>query len=118
MRQPNLITLYLGDTAPDAFGRFFDDRVTTLLGADGAVPVWTLETETAPNSFPPLPVRDGERVFVWFARWPERAALDRFDRLWRTRTGWRDTVPADLLPALMRKPERLLLAPTGASLTG
>jgi hypothetical protein len=106
---------YLGKTAPDAFGRFFEDRLTTLLVADGAIPIWTLETEAAPNSFPPLPVREGERVFVWFARWPDRAALDRFDRLWRARSGWRDTVPADLLPALMRKPERLLLAPTAAA---
>ena len=34
-------------------------------------------TEPGPNDFPALPVREGERVFVWFAAFPNREALDR-----------------------------------------
>ncbi|MFL6075940.1 MAG: NIPSNAP family protein [Mycobacteriales bacterium] len=36
-------------------------------------------TEHSPNTFPALPVREGEDVFVWFARFP---TLDSVDRLY------------------------------------
>jgi hypothetical protein len=34
-------------------------------------------TEASPNTFPALPVREGERVFVWFSGFPDQAAMDR-----------------------------------------
>ncbi|PSJ38583.1 NIPSNAP family protein [Sphingomonas deserti] len=114
---PALVTAtihYLGSTAPEAFARFFEDHLAPLLVADGARPVWTLESETGPNSFPPLPVREGEPVLVWFAAWRTRSDLDRFERRWASRSGWRDSASVDLLPALMRKPERIRLVPASA----
>ena len=36
-----------------------------------------LETEPSPNSFPQLPVREGEPCFVWFARFADMAAYGR-----------------------------------------
>jgi hypothetical protein len=37
------------------------------------------QTEHSPNTFPALPVREGENVFVWFARFPTLDAVDRVD---------------------------------------
>jgi hypothetical protein len=34
-------------------------------------------TEASPNNFPRLPVREGERVFVWIARFEDTATRDR-----------------------------------------
>ena len=36
---------------------------------------------TSENSFPALPVREGERVFVWFAGFADRAGFERAARL-------------------------------------
>jgi hypothetical protein len=70
-----------------------------------------LITETAANSFPRLPVRENDPVFVWIARFPDEAAERAFSaRLART-GGWRDGIAEALLPALMQKPEVLRLAP-------
>jgi hypothetical protein len=116
IERPGLVTATihsLGGTDSEAFARFFEAEMTPRLIADGAMPVVSLETETSANSFPRLPVREGDRVFVWFARWRGPADLEAFDRRWAGRGGWRDGASADLLPALMRKPERLRLVPTG-----
>jgi hypothetical protein len=63
-------------------------------------PLARLQTEHAENTFPALPVRTGEDVFVWFARFENQADLDRYVR----------ETPA---PA---RTQRLRLAPTARSL--
>jgi len=40
-------------------------------------PLAAFTTEYAENTFPGLPVRAGEHVFVWFARFDDQAALDK-----------------------------------------
>jgi hypothetical protein len=106
---------YLGDVDLSQFERFFEQTVLPQLAAQGVTPIARLVTEVSPNNFPRLPVREHERTFVWFARWPgpaaEAAFIERFDAL----SGWRDAAPEAVLPALMRKPERLRLAPTARS---
>lgn len=112
---PGLLTATihtLAGTSAETFARFFEAEMAPRLIADGAAPILTLETEASSNNFPRLPVREGERVFVWFARWKGVADLEAFDRRWSRRSGWRDAASPDLLPALMRKPERLRLVPT------
>lgn len=42
----------------------------------GAASVAVLVTEASPNSVPRLPVREGERVLVWFATFADPAAAD------------------------------------------
>lgn len=44
-------------------------------------PLAAFVTEPAPNSFPALPVREGENVFVWFAREGDAAPAGRFETL-------------------------------------
>jgi hypothetical protein len=106
---------YLGDVDLSQFERFFEQTVLPQLAAQGVTPIARLVTEESPNNFPRLPVREHERTFIWFGRWTgpaaEAAFVERFDAL----SGWRDAAPEAVLPALMRKPERLRLAPTPRS---
>ena len=97
-----------------AFATFFATTMLPLVRQSGADPIATFVSEATPNNFPALPVR-GDRVFVWMARWPRPAAEQDFENNWHRLTGWRDAIPEALLPALMRKPERLRLVPTDHS---
>jgi NIPSNAP len=106
---------YLGLTTPARFAEVFDRALRPRLADFGVTPFATFATETAANSFLRLPVREGEPVFVWLARWPDERAVAAFEASFAGLSGWRDAVPAAALPALMRKPERLRLAPTETS---
>lgn len=101
---------YLAAPQVETFTGFFENRLRREAEAVGLTVVGTFVTEAAANSFPRLPVREGERVFVWFAE-GRSGALEAF----RARSGWRDDAPETLLPALMRKPELLRLEPTPRS---
>jgi hypothetical protein len=100
----------------DEFREHFDAHVRPELVRAGGTPVACLQTEPAENTFPALPVREGENAFVWFARFPGAAHLDRYlDALERS-PRWRShTLPA-LSAMLSAAPQRLRLAPTARSL--
>ncbi len=74
-----------------------------------------LETEASANTFPRLPVREGEHAFVWLARFadvPTHAAwkvrIER-SRAWRERVG-------PLLDRYLQSPVEIWrLAPTARS---
>ena len=68
-------------------------------------------TEPSVNNFPRLPVREGERVLVWFAGFADRPAFDRASRAGGVARG-----PAERLPGLKEAPRLLRLAPTARSL--
>lgn len=71
-----LVTLYYRDRPfDDVFADFFDRRARPALMEAGATPLACLQTEHAENTFPALPVRTGENVFVWLARFPSPAHL-------------------------------------------
>lgn len=106
---------YLGDIEPERFAAFFETSMRPLLRDAGEDPFVALATEPAANNFPRLPVRAREKVFVWIARHASAAALERSDALFAHASGWRDAAPEQLLPCLMRKPERLRLSPTARS---
>ena len=66
-----LVTLYYRDRPFDqAFADFFDRQARPVLIDAGATPLACLQTEHAENTFPALPVRTGENVFAWLARFP------------------------------------------------
>jgi hypothetical protein len=106
---------YLTDALTPDFAAWFAERRRPRLEAEGAPVLASFVSETAPNSFPRLPVRTTDRVFVWFARFDSAAALRRFEDRERLASGWRDGAPESLLPAFARKPERLRLSPTARS---
>lgn len=101
-------------TPAAAFRDFYSTSMRPQLAACGATPLQEFETEPTPNDYPRLPVRS-DAVFVWLARWPGVRELDEFQRNWASLSGWRDSAPEAVLPALMSKPEVVRLAPTPTS---
>ncbi|MGN9781997.1 NIPSNAP family protein [Nonomuraea sp. ZG12] len=85
-----------------SFREFFAGQVEPVLAEGGAAPVACFESEHAVNTYPALPVRTGEEVFVWFARF-EQARDERVVE-----------VPA-LEKYLTAPPRRLRLAPAARS---
>lgn len=107
---------YLETTEPPAFAAFFESVMRPRLTQSGADIIATVSTNPAENNFPRLPVRTGERVFAWIGRFHDNEHHAAFARTWEAEAGWRDGAPVEVLPALMRKPEMLRLAPTERSL--
>ena len=106
---------YLGDVDAAQFVTFFHNTILPQLAAAGVQPIARLVTEESANNFPRLPIRERDRTFVWLARWPSLEHHDAFLSRFTGLSGWRDLAPEAILPALMRKPERLRLAPTQRS---
>lgn len=93
---------------------FFDGTAEPLLREAGAVPLATLVSEPAVNTFPRLPVREGEHVLVWFAQFPDRAAYDRYTVALAQSPRWHSML--DILSRdAPRAPEVLRLQPTARS---
>jgi hypothetical protein len=104
-----LVTLYYRDRPFDpAFTTFFEQTGRPLLTERGAAPLAWLQTEYAENTFPALPVRTGEHVFAWFARFPGQDHLDAYLRA--------PAFSPALAGMITGEPQRLRLAPTGRSL--
>jgi quinol monooxygenase YgiN len=112
-----LATLCYRDRPVDeAFVDVFDRQVRPVLAETGAAPLACLQTEPAQNTFPALPVRTGENVFVWFATFPSQAHLDEHLRKLERSEHWRGQVLPKLSAMLTGAPQRLRLAPTARSL--
>jgi len=102
----------LRDVDPAAFEEAFATRLQPAIVAAGGRVTATLVTETAANTFPRLPVREHDPVFVWIARFPDEAAERAFTRRLNAASGWRDGLADAVLPAFMQKPEVLRLVPS------
>lgn len=111
-----IATIYYRDRPfDDEFLDFFDGQAQPTLAEAGAEPLACLQTEYAENTFPALPVRTGEHVLVWFARFPTAAQATALeDRLSRPGSWRRRVLPR--LSAMAGAQERLHLAPTARSL--
>ncbi len=108
-------TLYYFDAPVEAaFVDFFATRLTPVFGETGAAPVAAWVTEEAANDFPRLPVREGEHVFLWFARFDDVAACQRYRQALAASPRWR-ALSRQLRRKLMRDPQVLKLAPSARS---
>ncbi len=96
---------------PYTFASFFDAAMAPRIKAAGGSVAAEMVTEEAFNSFPKLPVREDERLFVWAAWFESAEAEARFNGRLQAQSGWRDDAPEPVLPALMQKPEVLRLQP-------
>jgi quinol monooxygenase YgiN len=102
-------TIYYFDAPVDAgFVKFFEETVKPHGSSPGASVLAYFVTEHSENTFPALPVREGENVFVWFARFNDAAAFERHIA--------RDEISKELSRRLKRTPEVLKLLPTARSL--
>lgn len=99
----------------EGFADFFAQEARPALEAAGLPVLGAYAPEASPNEFPRLPVRQGEKVFVWFTRAPDVAAYDAAMRRLEASPAWRDGAGARLRDALEREPQVLRLRPTPRS---
>ena len=97
------------------FVAFFEHTVTPLLTRAGAPVVASFVPERSANTFPRLPVREGEHVFVWFSTFPSAEAYERFATTLAAMPAWRDSISVEL-SSRIREPQTLRLSPTARSL--
>jgi quinol monooxygenase YgiN len=110
-------TIYYFDAPVDAtFVEFFEKTVKPAVISSGATVLAYFLTEHSENTFPALPVREGENVFVWFARFNDSAAYERHIAALTHSQRWRDEISKELARRLKRQPEILKLSPTTRSL--
>jgi len=109
--------IYYFDAPVDAgFVEFFEKTVKPAVIGSGATVLAYLVTEQSKNTFPALPVREGENVFVWFARFDDPAAYERQIAALTQFPRWGDAISKELVRRLKREPEILKLSPTTRSL--
>ncbi|UNK48275.1 NIPSNAP family protein [Lysobacter sp. S4-A87] len=106
---------YLDDPADSSFVARFEQHLAPRLRAAGAELIGVYVTESAPNTFPRLPVREGEPVLVWFARFTDVDAHHRYESALLADGLWNTAVAQALLDGLRQPPQRLRLAPTRRS---
>lgn len=110
-------TIYYFNAPVDAaFVQFFDKTVKPAVTGSGATVLAYFATEHGENTFPALPVREGENVFVWFARFKDAAAYEYHIAYLTQFPPWRDEISKELARWLKREPEILKLSPTTRSL--
>ena len=110
-------TIYYFDAPVDAgFVQFFEKTVKPAVIGSGAAVLAYFVTEHSENTFPALPVREGENVFVWFARFNDPAAYERHIAAMIRSLSWRDKISKEFARRLKREPEILKLSPTTRSL--
>jgi hypothetical protein len=109
--------IYYFDAPVDApFVQFFEKTVKPAVIGSVATVLAYFVTEDSENTFPALPVREGENVFAWFARFNDAAAYERHIAALTQYPRWRDQISKELSRHLKREPEILKLSPTTRSL--
>jgi NIPSNAP len=101
------------------FINFFENTIQPEVMEAGASVLAYFVTEDSPNTFPSLPIRENEYVFVWFAGFQDQDAYKSYLAKLRESTLWNDEIAKFLKKQLKGKPEVLRLTPTPRSwLTG
>jgi hypothetical protein len=108
-------TIYAFDAPVDLdFLEFFAAELHPAVAAAGGRVIASYATEPAPNTYPRLPVREGEHVFAWFARFDDTQAHARYREALVGSPGWR-ALAVSLARRLQGPPQVLRLAPTSRS---
>jgi hypothetical protein len=110
-------TIYSFDTPVSAeFRQFFEREARPELRKAGISIAAELETESSPNTFPRLPVREGENVFLWIAAFASADGYAKsLTRLEQSRN-WREMIAPELERRLKSVPQVLRLTPVPRSL--
>jgi hypothetical protein len=109
-------SIYTLASAADAgFLDFFDGAVAPLVTAAGGSILASFVTENSPNNFPPLPLREGENVYVSFCAYSNLSAYhDALASLGRN-DSWRREIWPALLKRIHSRPHVVRLVPTSRS---
>jgi hypothetical protein len=109
-------TIYhLGKTKGADFAAFFERDLQPHLNKARVSVLASFVTETHPNSFPRLPVREDVNVFVWFSRFSDREAYEKCAAAVGQSMRQKE-VTTKLAELTKGQPEVLLLSPTQRSL--
>jgi quinol monooxygenase YgiN len=115
-KQVVVTTVYYFDApVPTGFTEFFEKQMKPEVTAAGGKILAYLVSENSENTFPALPVRENENVFVWFARFNDAAAYDRYLAELNQSGPWQN-IHADLTRRIKGDPEVMRLSPTARSL--
>ncbi len=107
---------YFERPVPSDFINFFEQTLKPVATSLGATISACFVTEPGENTFPALPVREGENVFVWFSTFPDSATYENHVAALAQSERWRDEISVGLTRYLDRAPEILKLSPTARSL--
>ena len=109
-------TIYYFDSPVDAdFVDFFERTARPVLMDAGASILASFVTESSANTFPALPVREGEHVFVSFSLFRDQAAYENYVAALARSQRWREEISETLSRHVKRSPEVLKLSPTARS---
>lgn len=112
-----VVTIYpLLESAAAAFPAFFMRELSPALVGAGVSVLATYVTEHSDNTFPALPVREGEDVFVWLATFKSESDHARHVLAIEQSQAWRDHLSPTLTKRLRSPAEVLRLTPTARSL--
>jgi hypothetical protein len=113
------VTIYhFAQPVSAAFIDWFDSALRPAFERAGSSVLAELVSDHSENTFPKLPVREGENAFVWIARYPDRRAYDDYLGKLAADARWSGDGFAALYQQLARPPETVLLQPTPRSLIG
>jgi hypothetical protein len=107
---------YFERSVPSDFINFFEHTLKPMATSLGATITAYFVTETSENTFPALPVREGENVFVWFSTFQDSAAYENYEAALSQSERWRDEVSVGLTNYFYTAAEVLKLSPTVRSL--
>lgn len=106
---------YLWRDPSEGFTTFFIEKMAPALRAAGVPVLGVYVTERSENTFPRLPVRQAEKVLVWFTHAPDTR---HYDLAMRHATGgrdWKAGIASPLADYEERSTQTLYLAPTPRS---
>jgi hypothetical protein len=106
---------YFADPVTSDFINFFEQTLRPVAASLGATISAYFVTENSENTFPALPVRVGENVFVWFSIFPDFATYENYVTALSRPGEWQAKVSTALTHYLERVPEVLRLSPTARS---
>lgn len=110
-------TIYAFDAPVDPrFVDFFENTMIPLLRSAGATLLGHFVTEPAENTYPALPVREGENVFIWFASFADEAAYSSYHAALTQNQEWITSIVPALQMGGASLEETLELLPTRRSL--
>ena len=110
-------TILAFETPLDAsFPDFFESMLAPVLTRCGASILSSYVSEESANTFPALPVREGEQVFAWLSRFGDQAAYDQYVAALTRSQEWHDQIWETLARRLKAAPSVLKLSPTARSL--
>jgi hypothetical protein len=98
-----------------AFVDFFEHTLKPVATSLGATISAYFVTENSENTFPALPVRHGENVFVWFSMFRDPAGYANYEAALSRSERWCGEVSKGLALHVKKAPEILKLAPTARS---